>query len=224
MKETVPRIQRVYLRLEQAGQGMMRLAGSLTPPSFDDPVMVLLSRGIMPMGQPVSMLLVSDPTQNDALRGKPGTDGLDGASAYQIARQQGYGGTITQWLTTLIGAPGQSAYDLAREQGYAGTKAQWLASLRGVPASALLGTVTIGQKATVAVAAGPRRLLITVPATLGLVAGDSLTLCPTQAVDGYIIGDAVAVSATSLSVGLSGPLLAIGASFSISCKLFRLNT
>lgn len=205
MRETTPRLQRIYLRFEDAGQGAMRLSASLTPPAYNEPMMVLLSRGVLPAGQPLSLLLVSDPTQDPALRGppgkdgdpgQPGKDGVDGASAYQLARQQGYGGTLTQWL----------------------------ASLKGAPAGALLGTVAVGQTATAAIAAGPRRLTLTIPATLGVTAGDSLYLAPTQVVAGYVLHDVVAVSSTSLSIGLTGPLLAIGASFSISCKLFRLNS
>jgi hypothetical protein len=153
-------------------------------------------------------------------------DPQDGLSAYQLARASGYGGTIAQWLTTLVGAAGLSAYEIARAAGYGGTQTQWLASLNGKDgknASALLGTVAVAQTAAVVIAAGVRRLAITIPASLGVAAGDSLTLCPTQALAGYAIHDVVAVSSTSLSVGLSGPLLAVGASFSINCKLFRLN-
>lgn len=149
--------------------------------------------------------------------------GADGRSAYQIARDNGYGGTETAWLASLVGAPGASAYDLARAGGYGGTQAQWLASLKGAPASAFLGTISVGQTATVAIAAGPRRLSLTIPASLGVQAGDSLYLAPMQIAAGYVLHDVVALSPTQLNIGLTGPLLAISASFSISCKLFRLN-
>lgn len=227
MKETTPRIQRIYLRFSYPGAGMMKLHASLIPPAYDEPLLVLLSRGVMPMGQPFSTLLVSDPTQNDALRGKPGTDGddgLDGLSAYQLARQQGYGGTLTAWLASLIGAAGLSAYEIARELGYGGTKTQWLASLNGKNASAILGSITIAQTATVAISAGTRRMVVAIPASWGVVAGDPLIALPTAAVTGYAVHDVVAVSATSLSIGITAPLLAIGASFSIPCRIARLNT
>ena len=227
MKETTPRIQRIYLRFSYPGSGMMKLHASLVPPAYDEPLLVLLSRGVMPLGQPFSTLLVSDPTQNDALRGKPGTDGddgNDGLSAYQLARQQGYGGTLTAWLASLIGAAGLSAYEVARELGYGGTKTQWLASLNGKNASAILGSVTIAQTATVAISAGTRRMVVTIPASWGVVAGDPLIALPSTAVAGYAVHDVVAVSATSLSIGITAPLLAIGASFSIPCRIARLNT
>jgi hypothetical protein len=236
MKETTPRIQRIYLRFSYPGSGMMKLHASLVPPAYDEPLLVLLSRGVMPMGQPFSTLLVSDPTQNEALRGKAGKDGIDGTngtngidglSAYQLARQQGYGGTLTAWLASLVGAAGLSAYEIARELGYGGTKTQWLASLNGAPgknASAILGSITIGQTATVAISAGTRRIVVTIPASWGVVAGDPLVALPSAAVAGYAVHDVVAVSATSLSIGITAPLLAIGASFSIPCRIARLNT
>lgn len=47
-------------------------------------------------------------------QGVPGTNGADGASAYQIALQQGFVGTEAQWLASLKGAdgaPGQDGQD-----------------------------------------------------------------------------------------------------------------
>lgn len=38
--------------------------------------------------------------------GTPGNPGNDGLSAYQVARQEGYGGTTTQWLASLKGDKG----------------------------------------------------------------------------------------------------------------------
>lgn len=233
MKETTPRIQRIYLRFSYPGAGMMKLHASLVPPAYDEPLLVLLSRGVMPMGQPFSTLLVSDPTQNEALRGKAGKDGVDGTngtngvdglSAYQLARQQGYGGTLTAWLASLVGAAGLSAYEVARELGYGGTKTQWLASLNGKNASAILGSITIAQTATVAISAGTRRMVVTIPASWGVIVGDPLIALPSTVLAGYAVHDVVAVSATSLSIGITAPLLAIGASFTIPCRIARLNT
>lgn len=127
----------------------------------------------------------------------------------------------------LRGPSGESAYQIARAAGYGGTQKEWLASLRatdGKSAAALLGTVTIAQTATVALTAGIRRVVIGVPASLGLAAGDPIALAPTKAIDGYAIHDAIAVSATSINVGITAPLLSIGGSFSIPAKLFRFNT
>ena len=71
------------------------------------------------------------------LRGPAGTNatGTTGLSAYQLALQQGFVGSLTQWLDSL-GRPGDnglSAYQLALEQGFVGSVTQWLTSLRGEP-------------------------------------------------------------------------------------------
>ena len=47
--------------------------------------------------------------------GTAGADGADGLSAYEIAREHGYGGTETQWLASLKGEPGERG-----EQGLKG--------------------------------------------------------------------------------------------------------
>jgi hypothetical protein len=222
-------IRRIWLTIAPcATPGRIGLRLSPVPPAdMADCMAVLMTRGDVPQGWPLELDVVSDPTADPALRGLPGKDGVDGASAYQLARQQGYGGTLTQWLTTLVGAAGASAYDLARAAGYGGTQTAWLASLKGAAgkdASAYLGTITIGQTATVVIQAGIRRLVVAIPAALGVSAGDSLYLAPTKAIDGYALHDVVVISPTALSVGLTAPLLAIGASFAIPAKLFRFNT
>ena len=57
-----------------------------------------------------------------------------GKSAYDLAVEKGYTGTIDEWLETLVGergTDGKSAYDLAVEKGYTGTLEEWLESLVG---------------------------------------------------------------------------------------------
>lgn len=51
----------------------------------------------------------------------------NGLSAYELAVQYGYEGTIQEWLETLNG---KSAYEIAKESGYSGTEEEWLASLK----------------------------------------------------------------------------------------------
>ena len=219
-RETVPTNRRIYGVLQSDGSGSMILRMSYMPPNYHDPAAVLLWRGMLPTDAPVDIKLVSDPKIDPDLKG------TDGMSAYQVARQQGYGGTATQWLTTLNGAGGASAYQLARDAGYGGTQAQWLASLAGKDgkdASAVLGTITVSQTATVAIVAGVRRVVVAIPASLGVKAGDALMFCPTAAIAGYAFHDVVAVSATSLSVGMTGPLLAIGATWTVPGTLLRLS-
>lgn len=59
--------------------------------------------------------------------------GDTGKSAYELAVENGFGGTQAQWLESLSGANGKSAYEIAKEYGYTGTEEQWLQSLIGAP-------------------------------------------------------------------------------------------
>ena len=51
-----------------------------------------------------------------------------GKSAYAVAVENGYTGTQTQWLASLVG---NNAYQVAVLAGFVGTQAQWLTSLIG---------------------------------------------------------------------------------------------
>lgn len=51
----------------------------------------------------------------------------NGLSAYELAKQYGYEGTVQEWLKTL---EGKSAYQIAVDSGYKGTESEWLASLK----------------------------------------------------------------------------------------------
>ncbi len=66
--------------------------------------------------------------------------GKDGQSAYQIAVQNGYKGSESDWLASLKGdngtsgtngTNGKSAYQIAVDNGFTGTEAEWLQSLVG---------------------------------------------------------------------------------------------
>jgi hypothetical protein len=79
--------------------------------------------------------------------GKDGQPGKPGKSAYELAVDQGFSGTESQWLESLKKGPagpqgqpgkdgkngidGKSAYELAKEQGFKGTESEWLKSLVG---------------------------------------------------------------------------------------------
>lgn len=66
--------------------------------------------------------------QTAELRGRPGEVGPEGLSAYQLAVEAGYPGTITQWLESL---KGHNAYQLAVINGFTGSVAEWLETLKG---------------------------------------------------------------------------------------------
>ncbi len=81
--------------------------------------------------------------------GADGKDGENGLSAYELAVQEGFAGSLAEWLTSLKGADGKdgangidgvdgkngadgkSAYIIAVEHGFTGTETEWLESLKG---------------------------------------------------------------------------------------------
>ena len=88
----------------------------------------------------------------DGRDGRDGKDGADGKSAYDLAVDEGYEGTLSDWLLSLRGkdgkdsvngvdgqngidgkdgANGKSAYELAVEDGFFGTLSYWLTTLKG---------------------------------------------------------------------------------------------
>ena len=75
-----------------------------------------------------------------------GKDGENGLSAFELAVQNGFTGTLIEWLESLKGADGingingkngidgkdgLSAYEIAVKNGFVGTKSEWLDSLKG---------------------------------------------------------------------------------------------
>lgn len=67
----------------------------------------------------------------------PGGGGADGASAYEVAVDNGFAGTEAEWLDSLVGAAGAdgsdgaSAYAVAVANGFSGSESAWLDSLQG---------------------------------------------------------------------------------------------
>ena len=63
-----------------------------------------------------------------------GEKGDDGKSAYELAVESGYVGTLEEWLESLRGETGEggkNAYEIAVENGFTGSEEEWLDSLRG---------------------------------------------------------------------------------------------
>ena len=54
-----------------------------------------------------------------------------GKSAYDLAVENGFKGTVKEFLYSLRGKDGKSAYELACEHGFRGSVKQWLRSLYG---------------------------------------------------------------------------------------------
>jgi hypothetical protein len=83
------------------------------------------------------------------LDGEKGDTGDNGLSAYELAKQEGFNGSLTDWIKSLKGEKGEkgqsgsdgldgkqgerglSAYEIAVRNGFRGTENQWLQSLKG---------------------------------------------------------------------------------------------
>lgn len=63
----------------------------------------------------------------------PGSIGAPGRSAYELAVQQGYKGTLDEWLESIKGADGRDAYTIAVEGGYKGTEEEYNNALAIAP-------------------------------------------------------------------------------------------
>jgi hypothetical protein len=68
----------------------------------------------------------------------------NGESAYQLAVDSGFQGSVADWLISLVAAPikgdqgnpgndGLTAYQVAQKNGYSGSVVAWLSSLQGAP-------------------------------------------------------------------------------------------
>lgn len=63
----------------------------------------------------------------------PGSMGVPGRSAYELAVRQGYKGTLDEWLESIKGADGRDAYTIAVEGGYKGTEEEYNNALTIAP-------------------------------------------------------------------------------------------
>ena len=86
-----------------------------------------------------SAVVTGDLTGPEGPAGHIGVDGAAGASAYEIAVEEGFHGSTSDWLSSLEGGDGEdgaSAYEIAVTGGFVGTEAEWLLSLEGSDAEA----------------------------------------------------------------------------------------
>lgn len=87
----------------------------------------------------------------------------------------------------------------------------------GSNAKVSLADVTVGQTAAVALSAGIRSVTVT---CAGAKTADDLTIHPVGAPPaGYALHNIVCTAAGQVQVTFTAPLLAIGASFSIPCRV-----
>ena len=100
----------------------------------------------MEFGVVITIVDADGETSATLHHGANGEKGTDGKSAYQIAVEQGYQGSESDWLSSLKGdkgntgakgnpgqdgADGKSAYAIAVEHGYEDSEDKWLLSLKG---------------------------------------------------------------------------------------------
>ncbi|RRV49573.1 hypothetical protein [Pseudomonas sp. p106] len=149
------------------------------------------------------------------------------ADGYIQARQTGgaWGSLIA--VSSLAGSNGKSI-----ELQKTTTAIQWrqsggtwadlvlLSAITGPSSKVSLGTVIVTQTANLALSAGIRSVTLTVQ---GVQKDDDILLFPTAALPaGYAIHNVVANAANTLVVTFSAPLLALGASFTIACRVVAL--
>lgn len=140
------------------------------------------------------------------------------------------GDTGATGITGMTGAQGQQGSTGSQGvKGDTGTQGiQGNQGPAGAPATnpaTLLGTVTLSETAAVAITAGTRRLTLTTPTTWGVTAGQNLLIFPVSVPSGaYATHDVIATGANTISVGLTAPLIAVLSSYTIQCRLVRLNT
>ena len=100
----------------------------------------------MEFGVVITIVDADGETSATLHHGANGEKGTDSKSAYQIAVEQGYQGSESDWLSSLKGdkgntgakgnpgqdgADGKSAYAIAVEHGYEDSEEKWLLSLKG---------------------------------------------------------------------------------------------
>ena len=91
-----------------------------------------------------------------------------------------------------------------------------IGNIKGPGSLVVLGTVAIGQTATLALGAGIRTISVNVA---GLIAGENVILQPTTALpSGYLLGLPVA-RAGILDVPVFAPAMIINASYSIPARV-----
>lgn len=143
--------------------------------------------------------------------GPIGADGVQGPTGLK-------GDTGDQGATGIAGPVGPQG--AAGSTGPVGPKGD-----TGASGATLLGTITVSETATSAITAGARRVTISTPVVWGVAVGQNLIAFPLSVPSGlYAVHDVIPTAANTISVAVSAPLLMVGASYSIQCRLVRINT
>lgn len=101
------------------------------------------------------------------------------------------------------------------------TGAQGVKGDPGTPATTLLGTIVITESASVAITASTRRVTVSTPAAWGVAVGQDLAVFPVAEPAGYVLHDVVVTGPNAITVGVTAPLLVVGASYAITARVRR---
>lgn len=153
-----------------------------------------------------------------AMRGRDGATGADGRNG--VDGRNGIDGAAGK--DGVDGAPGKDGVDgrngvdgAAGKDGVDGRNG--VDGQRGPSPMVQLGTVTLSQTAVVAIAAGLRTVTYPVP---GVIKDENILLFPaSQLPAGYAVHGAIATANGTIQVTMTAPLLAIGATYSIPCRV-----
>ena len=87
---------------------------------------IAVKSGLPSLGSTEGAVITKDDisvTEETSPSASAGEDLPRGKSAYEVAVENGFSGTETEWLASLTGADGKSAYQIAVENGFTGTEA-----------------------------------------------------------------------------------------------------
>lgn len=104
-----------------------------------------------------------------------------------------------------------------RADDFAASLASMLAAIQAKKQLTQIGTVTISQTAAVAITAGVRQFT---PTLNGLVAGEPVVVMPQSIPANYLVGLPFVSANNVLTVPITCPLLALGASFTFNLRVF----
>lgn len=153
----------------------------------------------------VLLSAITGPQGQTGQAGQTGQTGQAGAAATVAAGTVTKNAPGTTPTVTNSGTPAAAKFDFGLPIGLSGV---------------VVGTVTLSESALVVISAGIRILTFTIS---GVVAGEPLLASPNIAMPaGYAVHTAIATAANTVQVTLSIPALAIGASYSIPCKIIAL--
>jgi hypothetical protein len=125
--------------------------------------------------------------------------------------------------------PGKRRNLYARQDHTHGQLEQRLAAVEeavgspGVVVATLLGDIVFGETAARTISAGLRFLTVSTPPAWGLVVGQDIILSPAAMPAGnYAVHGAIVTAPDTMRVTLTVPLLPVGSSYSITCRVRRL--